>query len=113
MNEQILKLPFYQYQRAVSQNSCVFACQLVRATWELSRKSNLLWEEPLVNSNDQGEIVLEWWKGEHELTIKVKENGASYLKSWGTDIFTEMEDGHFERKGFDSPLTLLWLWLHS
>jgi hypothetical protein len=68
------------------------------------------WAPPHITCSDLGEIVCEWWKGEHKLTIYFGDNGPEFIKVWGTDIETEMEDGQLT-EGWG--LTSLWLWLHS
>ncbi len=52
------------------------------------------WTEPHVGVNERGQPTLEWWAGEKSLTIFIRAEGRiEYLKSWGTDIESEMEDG--------------------
>ena len=54
------------------------------------------------------EIVLEWWKGEKKLAIYASPGAIEYVKVWGPDIFSEMEDGNIENaQDFQS----LWRWL--
>lgn len=68
------------------------------------------WASPHITCSELGEIVCEWWKGEHKLTIYFGNDGAEFIKVWGTDIEAEMEDGELTA-GWG--LTSLWLWLHS
>ncbi len=109
---QIMALPFYEEQASPSQLTRVFACYLVQTTFLLSEKTDTSWEKPLINSTAKGEIVLEWWRSEHELTVYVHEGRCHFLRVWGTNIFNEMDEGDFGT-AFLSPLTYLWLWLHS
>ena len=58
----------------------------------------LQWTEPHIGSNERGQILLEWWQGEHALTVFIRsEEQVDYLKSWGSDIESDMEDGTVDR----------------
>lgn len=65
------------------------------------------WIDPHVSPDAHGNIVFEWWKGEKKLTVYVSPNAKEYVKVWGPDIFSEMEDGDIEKE--DSQA--LWRWL--
>jgi hypothetical protein len=71
----------------------------------------LHWEAPHVGVNERGHITLEWWSGERSLTVFVRsEDQVNYLKSWGKDIVTEMEDGELHRL---SEFASLSRWLYD
>ncbi len=71
---------------------------------------NLRWEEPHVGVNEKGQITLEWWQDERSLTIFIRsEDQIDYLKAWGTDIESEMEDGTLYRLA-DFALVSRWLY---
>ena len=54
----------------------------------------ILWKTPHLGCNERGQITLEWWYGGSALTIFVRSGTqVDYLKSWGSDIESEMEDG--------------------
>lgn len=56
------------------------------------------WEVPHVGSNERGQITLEWWSGPRTLTIFVRDiDQIEFLKAWGSDIASEMEDGEISR----------------
>lgn len=58
----------------------------------------LRWEEPHIGVNERGQITLDWWKGTRSLTVFIRsEDQIEYLKAWGKDIETEMEDGELNR----------------
>ncbi|QLQ26560.1 MAG: hypothetical protein HZT41_18560 [Dechloromonas sp.] len=76
---------------------------------KLAQKSGFRWENPNVSANETGDVVFEWWSGEHKVTIYISPSDAEYLKSWGTDILNEMEDGDLVGDGFLG----LWRWLHA
>lgn len=70
----------------------------------------LRWEEPHVGVNEKGQITLEWWQDERSLTIFIRsEDQMDYLKAWGTDIESEMEDGTLHRLA-DFALVSRWLY---
>jgi hypothetical protein len=66
------------------------------------------WLDPNITASGEGEVVFEWWQGSKKLTIYVGNQSAEYVKVWGPDINTDMEDGLA-----DSPdmRGLLWKWL--
>lgn len=54
----------------------------------------LPWAEPHIGCNERGQITLEWWQDSKTLTVFVRsENEMDYLRSWGADIVSDMEDG--------------------
>jgi hypothetical protein len=58
----------------------------------------LRWEEPHVGVNERGQVTLEWWKGTRSLTIFIRaEDQIEYLKAWGENIESDMEDGELNR----------------
>lgn len=49
---------------------------------------------PLVSLDHRGYITLEWWHNSRSLTVYITGNNEiEYLKAWGTDITSDMEDG--------------------
>lgn len=68
------------------------------------------WSEPAVNLGDYGQLELQWWCGEKSLTLVVDGARMNYLKAWGDDLQSDMEDGEVE----DAPGFLdLWSWLQG
>ncbi len=56
------------------------------------------WAEPHIGSNERGQVTLEWWREGRTLTLFVRSGDqVDYLKSWGSNIESEMEDGTVER----------------
>lgn len=70
--------------------------------------SRLDWIEPNVTASAEGEVVFEWRRGIKALTIFIGNETAEYVKDWGADVNTEMEDGYA-----NSPIIrkALWKWL--
>ena len=66
------------------------------------------WSAPHVVLDAHGNVVLEWWEGQKKLTIYVHPGPVEYVKVWGPDIFSEMEDGEVE--GVEDRRAL-WNWL--
>lgn len=66
------------------------------------------WRTPFVGSTETGEVSFEWWSGQRKLTIFVGAETSSYLKSWGLDLESEMEDGPL----LEDSILELWEWLH-
>ena len=58
---------------------------------------NTTWTEPHISCNERGQVTLEWWKGSQTLTLYVRSgNKLDYLKAWGCNIESEMENGSVE-----------------
>lgn len=72
--------------------------------------SRLDWLEPNVTASAEGEVVFEWRRGLNRLTIYIGNQSAEYVKDWGADINTEMEDGYANSPG---KRRALWKWLMS
>lgn len=53
----------------------------------------LIWREPMVSSEPEGNIVFEWWRNSRKLTIYVAPDEIEYIKVWGPSMIHEMEDG--------------------
>lgn len=51
------------------------------------------WSAPHVALDEDGDIMFEWWNEDKALTIYVSEDEVSYIKGWGLNIETDMEDG--------------------
>jgi hypothetical protein len=66
------------------------------------------WHSPHVAADEDGDVMFEWWNEDKALTVYVSENDVRYIKGWGLNIETEMEDGEAttpERR------RMLWTWL--
>lgn len=66
------------------------------------------WLEPNVTASAEGEVVFEWRHGLNRLTVYVGNQSAEYVKDWGADINTEMEDGYANSPNIRRAL---WKWL--
>jgi hypothetical protein len=68
------------------------------------------WLDPNVTANGEGEVVFEWWQGSKKLTIYIGDQSAEYIKVWGPDINTNMDDGQADSPDMHGSL---WKWLMS
>jgi len=68
------------------------------------------WVVPNVTANAEGEVVFEWRHGAKRLTIYIGNQSAEFVKVWGLDINTDMDDGYADSP---SKRTSLWKWLMS
>lgn len=68
------------------------------------------WIEPNVTASAEGEVVFEWCCGTKGLAIYIGNQSAEYLKDWGANINTEMEDGYANSPAIRRNL---WMWLMS
>jgi hypothetical protein len=62
---------------------------------------------PHVTSSAEGEVVFEWWNDPRKLTVYCTAEDANYVKVWGPDMVTQMEDGDAT-----SPAARQQLWKH-
>lgn len=72
----------------------------IRWSTEQNERIADLPEPTFVNLDAWGDVVFEWRAdrgGMYSLTIYIESEVVSYLKAWGPDINTEMEDGDIER----------------
>jgi len=69
--------------------------------------SGYIWRAPLITSDENGHVTIEWHKGKHELHIEVSKDGEEYIKIWGANIEHEM---HVDVLNKSNYLTL-WKWL--
>jgi len=71
-------------------------------------RSKLMNAAPVVSSDENDVTTLEWWNGTRKLTIYHKQDKTAYVKVWGPNIFTEMENGVI---GSQDEMSALWRWL--
>jgi len=69
----------------------------------------LPWIQPLINYVDQ-EVALEWWNANKKLTIYYSDSTIDYIRVWGPNIKSEMEDGEIINP---FSFVALWQWLIS
>lgn len=71
--------------------------------------TELEWRTPYISASEEGEVVFEWWRGDHKLTIYFRAGSAEFIQVWGAHIKNEMADGQLEAVGIRS----LWKWLSA
>jgi len=71
-------------------------------------RSKLMNAAPLVSSDENDATTFEWWNGTRKLTIYHQPHKTVYVKVWGSNIFTEMENGVI---GSQYEMSALWRWL--
>ena len=74
----------------------------------IASDTGLAWIKPHVTSNPDGEVVFEWWHGVKKMTIYVSEQSVDFVRVWGTDIHSRIDDGDAESTGVCRSL---WIWL--
>lgn len=65
------------------------------------------WVTPFISSDEAGNVTAEWYEGKRELHAQIGENEAEYLRVWGTNIDTDMDEGFLNRDNY----LALWEWL--
>jgi len=91
-------------------DAVVYAMTWLRELFREVEDAGLTWLQPHVTSSAEGEVVLQWWNDPKRLTIYFSVHEEAYIKSWGTDIETEMEDGDAASA---TNRARLWEWLTS
>ena len=66
-----------------------------------------LWLTPLISSEEDGHITVEWYGEERQLHLQIEEDKVVYIQVWGANIETEMHVDTLHSKDY---LTL-WKWL--
>jgi hypothetical protein len=92
-------------------NAIVRAYLALRKMFQTASLSGYGWTNPNVSADESGAVVFEWWRGGYKLTVYVTANEMSYVRVWGDDMDTEMEDGEIDSIGYD--FSALWGWLNS
>lgn len=75
---------------------------------KFAQGSGLWWDEPLINTTEDNQIILEWWKDSKNLTLYIDGETVDYIKIWGADIDNQMQNGVVKSS---SELNPLWKWL--
>jgi hypothetical protein len=85
-----------------------FAEAWLTALYKEVQERGAPWLTPHVTSSAEGEIVFEWWIDPKKLTVYCTADDANYVKVWGPDMVTEMEDGDATAP---EAREQLWAWL--
>lgn len=51
-----------------------------------ARKVSNIWLDPLISSNEDGEVVFEWWKMDRKLTVRIGDDSIEAVKRWGSRL---------------------------
>jgi hypothetical protein len=84
------------------------ATMLLPVFFHAAFEARYTWVQPHVGANEVGDITFEWWNKNRKLTLYISSNEVDYIKVWGADIDTEMEDGKLDS---DIEFAALWQWL--
>jgi hypothetical protein len=74
--------------------------------WIVSAERAGGWSLPHVAANEDGEVLFEWWRSDKKLTLFVRPDGIDYLRTWGPNVHSDMDDGVLSSDTFPS----LWAW---
>lgn len=66
------------------------------------------WKKPHIVPDQDGDIVFEWSQGSYTLSVYVSLTSTDYLKVWGEDPSSQMEDGEIIDREENRKL---WQWL--
>jgi hypothetical protein len=70
------------------------------------------WSNPHVSANESGGTVLEWWRDPRKLTVYATPTDLSYIRVWGDDVETEMDEGNLTALP-RLEFAYVWSWLNS
>lgn len=80
-------------------------------------QARLRWHTPTVSHDTvlhdevNNAIEISWWRADKSLIFTIEEDAPiSYLKAWGPNIHTEMEEGE---NPSEAQLIALWQWLYA
>jgi hypothetical protein len=62
----------------------------------------------MINADEDGNVVLLWAAGARRLTLYVGEHDTTFLRSWGTSLVAEMDEGELALPN-DLKSLLRWL----
>ncbi len=97
------------YDAAVPNHEAIgHAFVWIEGLYEDTLTTGIRWMAPNVVADAHGNVVFEWWEGQKRLTIYIHPETVEYVKVWGPDIFSEMDDG--EAEGIEDRRRL-WNWL--
>ena len=84
------------------------ATEWIKAMYDDVVNGHMSWYDPHVSVDEDGDIMFEWWNEDKALTVYVSAEGARYIKGWGLDAETDMEDGEDPTPEMRREL---WAWL--
>jgi hypothetical protein len=95
------------YQLAPSRDAVTQAFLWIKQLY-MSASTKGEWMDPLIVADAHGNVVFEWLNDHKRLVVYVSPTSVEYLKAWGPDIWSDMEDGEIEAPGKRDEL---WRWL--
>lgn len=93
---------------APSQVAVEHALAWIRSMYEDTLMVDKAWIPPHVIADAHGNVVFEWWEAGKKLTVYVSPDAVEYVKVWGPDMFSDMEDGEVAKA---EDHRALWRWL--
>lgn len=84
---------------------------LVNNYYQISASTGFGWSNPALNLDEDGRLVMEWWRGLKKLTLYLAAaEKPIFVRVWGDDIDTEMDDGTLAAV---DDFAKLWVFLNS
>ncbi|MDQ3387007.1 MAG: hypothetical protein M3475_05305, partial [Actinomycetota bacterium] len=81
---------------APNQEAIGHAFVWIEGLYEDTLTTGIRWMAPNVVADAHGNVVFEWWEGQKRLTIYIHPETVEYVKVWGPDTFSDMDDGEAE-----------------
>jgi hypothetical protein len=85
------------------------AAVLMQELYDAAVDTELPWIRPHISASEDGSVLLEWWSATKKLSLYVASEECTYIKVWGLNVETEMDDGQVQ--DFSADLEALWRWL--
>lgn len=99
----------YQRNKVVNPRALLNAVNWIIELRKISSSKQLWWSRPLANIVES-EIIFEWWRNEKKITVYISSDTVEFIKVWGADIDSEMEEGVAET---NIQIEALWRWIAS
>ncbi len=97
--------------QAASRHLLSHAEYLIGNYYQASASTGFGWSNPVLNLDEDGGLVLEWWRGLKKFTLYLAPaEKPRFVRVWGDDIDTEMDDGTLAEV---DDFAELWVFLNS
>ena len=66
-----------------------------------------IWIDPYISSDSDGDITVKWNNKSKELHLLFTEDEVIYIRVWGDDVNTEMDEGILDKNLYKN----IWKWI--
>lgn len=87
------------------------AIRFLTRIFNLSYYQGLLLSQPSISTDEEGDIVCEWWSGTKKLTVDISMNSTEYTKITDLDQIPKFEMGEIDNSYQEKEIYSLSIWL--